>query len=884
MADGTNTERIYDDLQILVAKQDHSDFLAGLMAAYGFSHASIARTINGTADVSQIPGCIIRKRDFVFQEVRQENDMEKAFSNAIDAAVHKERFVIATDYHRFLARDMKTKMGIDIDLSALPMHCEFFLPWMGIEKVDVAVENVADRKVAEKMASLYDELMKDNPEMASQDGRHAMNVFLTRLLFCFFADDTGIFQKNQFINAVIQNTSEDGHDMANWLSGLFDVLDIPKDKRRAVLHCYQDFPYVDGDLFIDAYGIPNFTFKSRNKLLEVAEADWSAINPDVLGSMFQTVIAPEQRAELGQHYTSVPNIMKVLNPLFLDDLRAELAAAKGSDKKLNAFIDHLRHIKVFDPACGSGNFLIIAYKEMCKLEIEAINSLEAREFNFLDVSLEQFYGIEIDDFATSIARLSLWLAKQQVAMECTEAGVHVSPSLPLPKSGHIVEGNACRLDWDEVCPCERGYEVYVCGNPPYSGHTNKSQNQREDIRTLFEKNTDVDYVSCWFLKASRFIAGKNAKFAFVSTNSITQGKHLAIVWPSVLSGGLEIFFAHRSFKWANNALHKAGVTVVVIGVRNISEKPKYIFEGNTRITVGKINPRLNDGPSAIVLPCRKPLSRQVPTAIFGTMFVDGGNLIMSDNEYRQFLLKYPQAKQFLARCYGSKEFIDGSFRWCLWIDDDKLAEAEEIPEIRQRIDAVREMRLASRDAGARKLAQRPWQMREHPDIYTSKIIIPSVSSERRPYIPMGYLPPRTVVSNLAFCIYDAPMWLFAILESTMHMAWVRVVGGRMKTDYRYSNTLCYNTFPFPDLSEEDKTRLIRSTKAILAARANHPDKSLAWMYNPETMPDDLKAAHDLNDRLVDTLYRKQGFESDEERLAELFKRYGKLISEENQDA
>lgn len=857
-----------------------SEFLAAFLSAYGFANTTIKKTIaNGPDNDGRYS---IRQKLF-YMPLPADSNVEKAYLDALEAATHKERFVIVTDYERLMAKDMLYDKGIDIPFDELPDSYEFFLPWCGREAVEQMVENPADVKAATQMGHLFESIKKDNEDNAELT-EEALNVFLTRLLFCLFADDTHIFSESQFRNAIQLHTSEDGSSVQSFLEGLFEVLDKPNDQRSGIKDYYEAFPYVNGGLFQKHYPVPRFSKTSRRKLLECCASDWSAINPDIFGSMFQTVISEEQRRTLGQHYTSVSNIMKVLNPLFLDDLRAELdeiAAlpdGKWRDRKINDYRMKLASIKVFDPACGSGNFLITAYKELCHLDMEAMKI--SNNLPFIWIELKNFYGIEIDDFPCEIARLSLWLAQHQINMECKERGLEAKPTLPLTETGHIVCGNALRLDWNAVCPAGDG-PIYVCGNPPYAGGYLLDDVQRadkEEVLKVVPNNGFQDYISCWFLLGSKYIEhASEARLAFVTTNSITQGMQVTL-WPVIFSHGVEIAFAYDSFKWKNNASHNAGVTVTIIGLQEKQDNAKYLYSEDQRRMVKSIGPYLVPDSMDIVTPKSSPISASVPEMNYGTKFVDGGNLIFSVKETDDFIANHPESKPLFKKLIGSEEFIKGKERRCLWIDDDQLLLAMSIPEISARIEAVKAMRLKSSDKAAQKMAERPWQTREHPDISKSCIIVPRVSSERRDYFPVGFWGPDTVIVDSAFAIYDAPLWLFSILTSRMHMAWVRTVAGRLKTDYRYSNTLCYNTFPFPNLSENQKKALEDSAMRIIEARENHYENTMAQLYDPEKMPDDLRAAHESNDLLVDSLYRRSGFDNDSERLQELFRRYKEAAS------
>lgn len=858
-----------------------NDFLAAFLSAYGFANTTIKKLLTAGPDQN---GRYFVKQKLLFTMLPEGSDVEEGYLDALEAATHKERFVIATDFNRFMAKDMVSGRGIDIPFDELSDNYEFFLSWCGREAVEQMVENPADVKAATQMGHLFDAIKKDNldnPEMTET----AFNVFLTRLLFCFFADDTHIFKEGQFRNAIRLHTADDGSTVASFLDGLFDALDRKPEERDGVKDYFLPFPYVNGGLFRNRLPIPRFSKASRCKLLECGAFDWSAINPDIFGSMFQTVISEEQRRTLGQHYTSVTNIMKVLNPLFLDDLRAELdeidalPAGKWKERKVKDYRQKIASIKVFDPACGSGNFLITAYKELCHLDMRAISMID--ELPFVGIRLDNFHGIEIDDFPCEIARLSLWLAQHQINMECYEKYGNANPTLPLTETGHIVCGNALRLDWNEACPAGEDDTVYVCGNPPYAGGGGDTiaTSQKNDMLEVFHGELPhgrLDYIACWFYLGAKYIHEYNrTKVAFVTTNSITQGVQV-VFWKWVYKFDVEISFAYNSFKWTNNAAKKAGVTVTIIGLSYPSDSPHYLYSNDSRKLVSSIGPYLVPNVFTIVEP--KTVSSTGYEMIRGTMFTDGGNLILSTQEKKDLLAKYPEIQSLIKPLLGSEEFIKGKERWCLWITDTDYAFAVSFPEIAERIENVKKFRSMSKAKTTRQDAAIPWKPNQIEFVPDSPcIIIPLVSSERRDYIPIGYLLPNTVVTNLAYTVYNAPMWLFAILTSRIHLLWDKTVAGRLKTDYRYSNTLCYNTFPFPTLSDAQKKTLEESAMRILEARENHYENTMAQLYDPDKMPDDLRAAHESNDLLVDSLYRKSGFDNDSERLQELFRRYKEAV-------
>jgi type II restriction/modification system DNA methylase subunit YeeA len=878
-----NIAQIEINLQKLITTFNKESFIYDLLLAYGLPKASITRLKKGNLNLSKIEGEISWKKKLYFKE-ECSNDLHLTISESAKAIKHNERFIIVTDYETLLAIDTKTDDKLDCALTDLPKHYDFFLPWAGMEKAQHVNENPADVKAAERMAKLFDEIKKDNPNN-SPEFIHSLNVFLSRLLFCFFAEDTHIFEESQFTNAIDSHTQADGSDLSTYLDTLFTVLNTPENKREGLPEYLKAFPYVNGGLFETAHKAPKFSRSSRAAILSGGEQDWSAINPDIFGSMFQAVIGVEQRGNLGQHYTSVPNIMKVIEPLFLNELYEELEKADTNQKKLNALLNRIHKIKIFDPACGSGNFLIIAYKELRILEMKIFKAGNMMALSGMQLS--QFYGIEIDDFAGEIAKLALWLAEHQMNVEFYKEFGRTNPTLPLKEAGKIVQGNACRLDWEEVCPKTNAKaepaEVYILGNPPYLGARMQQDTHKADMDFVFSsfKNyRDLDYIAIWFYKAAKFIKGVHSKCAFVTTNSISQGLQVSLLWPNIFNLDIEIYFAHTSFKWANNAKSNAGVTVAIIGLANTSKSTKRIFYNGMEKQVNGINAYLTDGGETIIQRRSKPISNFNEMS-FGNMPNDGGGLILSEEEKNALLSENPEARKYIKKLLGAQEFIRGQIRYCLWIIDKEKENAKEIPFIGNCIEKTRQHRLNSKDEGTNKLAELSYQFRDTNTPINNQIIVPRVSSERREYIPSGFLETDTVISDSALAIYDAESWLFGVLNSKMHMVWIRAVGGRLKTDYRYSKDVVYNTFPFPPISTQRKNEITQAVFRILAEREKHSDKTLAQLYDPDKMPKGLREAHRQNDEIIEKCYRSTPFTSDEERLEYLFKLYEKMILEES---
>ena len=802
-------------------------------------------------------------------------------------ARHSPRLYVVSDGQVIVALDPKEQDIYENEVALMWKDFDFFYPLAGIEKIRNVEEAEADVKSAELMAKIFDEIRRHN-DVKDVAEMHRLNIFMSRLLFCYFAEDTQLFPEPQlFTDAIKLHTAEDGHDLAEFIDRAFLAMSTDDSAVRDALPAqFAVFPYVNGGLFEQRVPIPVLSRRARVLMMRCGDFNWKDINPDIFGSMIQAVVTPEMRAGLGMHYTSVPNIMKLIRPLFLDALYEEFGVARDTHDKrrLRRLAARLGGMKFFDPACGSGNFLIVSYKCIRELEIliwDELRKLGVSELPLSNVSLQQFYGIEIDDFACDTATLSLWLAEHQMNNRFAKAFGIRPNALPLRPSGHIVCGNACRLDWDTVCPHTADEEVYVMGNPPYLGARLQDENQKEDMQFAMQDKiafNNLDYIATWFFIGSEYIKRSKAKLAFVTTNSICQGEQVGLLWSHILSLGTEIYFAYSSFKWSNNAKNNAGVTCTIIGLRNSSGykgEPKYLFRAKDKQTVDNINPYLTNGANVFVTRQGTAISDFPPIA-FGSMPNDGGAFVLTPQEKDKLTEEDNRTVELIHTFLGSQEFIRGEERYCLWITDDLLPLAQSIPDVKRRIEACKVTREKSPREATRQLASVPYKFGFISYKDSECIIVPSVSSERREYIPIGYLPAGTVVSNLAFAIYDAPKWLFAILTSKMHMAWVKTVGGRLKTDYRYSAQLCYNTFPFPTISEAQKAELANLAQDVLDLRDEHFDMTLGEMYNPETMPEDLKEAHHRLDLAVEHCYRPEPFTSDEERLECLFKLYVKM--------
>ncbi len=868
------------------------EFIFELLLAYGRSQGNVTRLRNGSLNVANDKSCEVAQKNVIYFHETTGDPLAviEELRTSPTVVRYNTRFVIVTDYTELLAVDTKTGENLMIPIREIDKHVTFFLPWAGMEKAQYVGEAHADVKAAERMGKLFDELLTANPHLLdASPGRHGLNIFFTRLLFCFFAEDTGIFTESQFTNAVGSHTQADGSDVADFLTALFTALDTEHASDKPAY--LSGFPFVNGRLFTmdPDHVVPVFTKKARDLLIESGTLIWREINPDIFGSMFQAIVTPGKRSDLGQHYTSVPNILKTIEPLFLDSLKEEFDAAYNAPKKLEALLARISKIKIFDPACGSGNFLIIAYKELRRLEhaiLQQLTNIDAKHqvlYAESKINIENFYGIEIDDFAVEVAILSLWIAKHQMNSEFKEKFNLAIPLIPLKETGRIQQGNATRVDWLQVCPNDGSEEIYLIGNPPYKGGKSQNKEMKSDYPFVFGKrpySKDLDYIALWFIKGADYIKGTKAELAFVTTNSVSQGEHVGLMFPMIFEMGLEIGYAYTSFKWQNNAKRNAGVTVVVINLRVTRPSAKYIFTGGLQIKAENINGYLADAPSVFIYRRTRALSASMPRMVLGSMPKDGGHLILDPHERKDLLANVPNAEKFVKRYVGSAEFINDIERYCLWITDRELGEAKAISLIAKRLESVSLWRRESVAATTGDYAAFPNRFKQNSFRPTESVIVPRVSSERRDYVPIGFLDAETIISDLANAVYDAEPWLFALLTSKMHMAWLAAVGGRMKTDYRYGAYIVYNTFPVPPLSDSFKERLTVAALRVLDVREYHCEKTLAELYDPDLMPADLRTAHADVDSIVDSIYSKRGYELDEQRLSDLFGMYEAMTQAE----
>jgi hypothetical protein len=882
-----------DQIREIVENQDHTKFIYDFLSVYDIPKATVTKLRKGLNNLANEEGAVHLKNKLYFR--KSTGDLMQDYTDLqewVDELGSKPRYLLVTDYQHLLAKDTKTNKTLDIEFVKLPQYFDFFLAWNGIEKADFDKENPADVRAAERFAKLYDIVVKDNPDAA----RKGLNLFLIRILFCLFAEDTNIFQHDLFTNRVKQMTADDGSDFDQFIGSLFGVLDFEKSQRPVDTPSWlNDFPYVDGDLFRNQHESLHFSAKSRKLIIEAGELlKWDQINPDILGSMIQAVASEDSRSHLGMHYTSVPNIMKVIKPLFLNGLREDFEAAKGNENKLQQLYDRIGKIKFMDPACGSGNFLIITYKELRQLEIDILielNNIGVSTMYVPSVTLDQFYGIEIDDFACDVTRLSLWIAEHQMNVKLHEQiNDAVRPTLPLQHAGAIINSNALRLDWNNVVPFYVRDEVFIFGNPPYLGSTMQNAEQKDDMKFVLsqdiEKYKNLDYIACWFVLAAKYAMNRNVEFSFVSTNSICQGEQVSPLWSFLLHKST-IKFAYQSFEWKNNAKKNAAIIVIIVGlasnIKNVSKKRLVLRSGYSQ-EVTNINAYLEAGPNVIIQSSSKP-ENKLPRMVKGSQPTDGGGLIFSKEEYERIVSENNDFDRLFKKFVGSKEYINGIERYVLWLNKQTYDQVKDVPFIRERMNLVIDARTRSKNPGTVESASIPYAFQHiskcYLDAKTIKpaLIVPSVSSENRIYAPMGITEDDTIISNLALLVYDAPIWLLGLLQSRIHMVWLRNIGGKLKNDYRYSANLVYNTFPVPELSTRRKNEIETLTYNILDIREEEGG-SVADLYgsplakkNPKPMNERLLRAHKKLDEVVDRAYKPDEFNDDAERLTVLLKMY-----------
>jgi hypothetical protein len=900
---------------LALAPFNKEEFPYAFLLAFGNKETTIKRLRSGTSNKSDVGGVL--QANNVHITIAEKGAVTKwlaTLKNSPATSKGKVRFIVTTDGADFEAEDLDTGETVACAYQDFPDHFGFFLPLAGISTVKQIRESSFDIRATSRLNRLYIELLKDNPEWGAAERRHEMNHLMARLIFCFFAEDTDIFSGERlFTNTVEQMSERDSSNTHQVISEIFRAMDTKIDERpTAKLPRWADaFPYVNGGLFSGGVEVPRLSKISRSYLIHIGNLDWMKINPDIFGSMIQAVADDEERGELGMHYTSVPNILKVLNPLFLDDLRERLDEAGDNPRMLLNLRKRISRIRVFDPACGSGNFLVIAYKQVREIE-NTINEKRGEAGRASDIPLTNFRGIEIRDFSAEIARLALVIAEYQCDLSYRGQKAALAVFLPLDSENWITSGNALRMDWLSVCPPtatgvkivsddlfqtpldqseidfeNEGGETYICGNPPYKGSQGQDDQQKADLELVLADRVKnwktLDYVAGWFMKAAHYALHSECSAAFVSTNSICQGRQVETLWKPLLSMGYSISFAHTSFKWANLASNKAGVTVVVVGITNKPNKTRRLYSINAdgevlMREVQNINAYLVAAENITVGQSSSPMCN-LPEMQFGNMSNDGGNLLLTKDEMIELKESAEEHSNLIKRIYGSEELIHDKVRYCLWIDESSKEQALLNPSILQRVNKVKETRLKSNRAATNKLAKFPYRFGEVRQKGNEVVIvIPRVSSENRDYLPVNLLPAGNIITDRNFGLFDAPVWTFSLLVSRLHWVWIDAVCGKLRSDFNYSNTIGWNTFPVSLLTEKNKVDLETCAQDILLARAVHFPSTIADLYDPETMPANLREAHERNDEVLERIYIGRRFRNDTERLEKLFELYTKMTS------
>ncbi len=798
------------------------------------------------------------------------------------------KYILVSDFNIFRLYDTEENTIVEFRLTDLVDNVQHFGYLLGYQKKVYKEQDPANIKAAELMGKLHDRL-----EEIGYTG-HSLEVYLVRILFLLFAEDTTIFNKQQFQEYIEQRTNEDGSDLAAKLQELFQVLNTAKENRFKNLdEQLADFPYVNGKLFEEILPTASFDSKMRQALLDCCYIDWSKISPAIFGSMFQSVMNPKERRNLGAHYTSETNILKLIKPLFLDELWKEFESIKDNKNKLPEFHKKLSTLRFLDPACGCGNFLVITYRELRLLELEVMRALNKTGQRFLDVSqvlwidVDQFYGIEYEEFPAQIAQVAMWLIDHQMNMQVSNEFGQYFVRLPLKKSAKIVHADALETDWESVV--SNNELSFIIGNPPFIGSKIMSQFQRNQIVKQFDNAVGIgvlDYVTGWYIKAAKYIQNTKIKVAFVSTNSIVQGEQTSLLWGQMLNKyGIKIHFAHRTFKWSNEAKGNAAVYCVIIGFANFDTASKSIFEYENikgeahEVKAKNINPYLVDAKDIFIGKRRKPICN-VPEISFGSMPNDGGNFLFTDEEKNEFVAKEPNSEKFFRPLISAHEFLNGHKRWCLWLKNANPTDLKEAKLVTERVESVRKLRAESTRQATQKLAAFPTLFGEDRQPESDYVLIPRHSSENRKYIPMGFFDENSIASDSCLFIEGAKLYHFGILMSAMHMTWVKTVCGRLESRYRYSKDIVYNNYPFPkEPSEKQIKKIEEKAQAVLDVRASFPNSSLADLYDPLTMPPTLVKAHNELDKAVDLAYRSSAFTSEANRMEFLFELYEKYTAD-----
>ncbi len=914
-----NAVEIEEAISELAAQPfDRAEFPFAFLEAFGRKANTLKQLRAGTTNASDLSGGVLQRNNIHIAtcDPGTVDETLKALRESPKTGAAKAKFILATDGVDLQAEDLVNGESVACAYTDFPNHFGAFLPLAGITTVKQIRENSFDIRATSKLNKLYVELLKENPDWATAERRPDMNHFMARLIFCFFAEDTDIFRQEGLFTRTVESFSErDSSNTHEIISNIFRAMDTPtrhegkpdeRYRKAANTPPHADvLPYVNGALFSGSVEVPRFSRMARSYLLHIGGLNWKQINPDIFGSMIQAVADDEERGALGMHYTSVPNILKVLNPLFLDDLRQQLEEAGDNGRKLLNLRNRMAKIRVFDPACGSGNFLVIAYKQMREIEAE-INQRRGESERDSDIPLTNFRGIELRDFPAEIARLALIIAEFQCDVLYRGQKEALADFLPLDSQNWITSDNALKLDWESLCPPNgttvkfhaddlfssaieqaqidfenAGGETYICGNPPYKGARKQEANEKADLDHVFLGQSDfkdADYVTGWFLKASRYCRSNAAKFAFVSTSSVCQGEQVQFVWPRIWKNDQEISFAHTPFQWRNNAANNAGVYVVIVGVAPRGSGPKWLYDDDQKRNVENISPYLTSGPDLVVKTAESPLRKTLTTMVMGNMARDDGNLILTPDEARVLLSDYPSAREFLAPLLGTKEIVGGTHRLALQLTENSRERWDAIAPISERVEKVEAFRKASKAKTTNGYASVPFRFAQYCHRDERALALPSVTPEDRTHVTPLMIDSGVMVTNLAYLMYGFRLEEFALLSSRMHIVWVRAVSGRHGSGVRYTPTISYHTFPAPNLTEQNKADLTRCAEDILLAREAHFPKTIAELYDPEKMPENLRHAHDRNDEVLERIYIGRRFKNDTERLEKLFELYTKMTS------
>ena len=867
-------------------------FWDGFFHVFGISRRRVATFEQSVKKADNKQGFIdlLWKGVILVEHKSRGKNLDKAMQQAKDyfpgLKEHElPKYILVSDFQKFKLYDLDTNITTEFALKDFINQVHLFGFIAGYEKRTYKDEDPVNIQAAELMGKLHDKL-----EAVGYRG-HDLEVYLVRLLFCLFADDTGIFDKGIFWEYIDLHTKSDGSDLAMHIASIFHTLNTPPEKRLTNLDTnLAQFPYVNGKLFAEVLQPAAFDSKMREMFLEACGFDWGKISPAIFGSMFQAVMNPTERRNLGAHYTSEKNIQKLIKPLFLDDLYLELEKVKSNRGKLQELHQKIANLYFLDPACGCGNFLIITYRELRQLEIKILQALNKNGQQFINiqdiikVNVDQFAGIEYDEFAVRVAEVAMWLIDHQMNIQVSHEFGQYFFRVPLTKSAKIVHGNSLRIDWETVVEKEK--LSFILGNPPFVGKQLQNAEQKADMQYVCNsiKNSGVlDYVSAWYIKAAQLIQNTNIRCAFVSTNSISQGEQVGIIWQELYNNyKIKIHFAHRTFSWSNEAKGNAAVHCVIIGFGLEDIENKRVFDyvnikgEPTERKVKNINPYLTEGNDLIILKRNQPICN-IPEMLKGSQPTDGGNLLMTEEEKVEYVIQEPSGEKFIKPFISADEFLNGKKRWCFWLKDIQPNELKKLPLLSDRVSKVRKMRLSSTKQSTVKWAYFPTLFTENRQPNTDYLLVPRVSSENRKYIPIGFFESSVIASDSCITIPNATLYLFGILTSEMHITWVKYVCGRLKSDYRYSNSIVYNNYPFPEnVNEKQKQKVETAAQAVLDTRAKYPDSSLADLYDPLTMPPDLVKAHQILDKAVDLCYRPQPFVSELNRIEFLFSQYEAL--------